>query len=68
MKVNIKKLHKDAVMPSYAHDTDAGLDLTAVSKEIDNYGMLYMVPVWLSKYHKDMLDLFSHDQATVEKI
>ncbi|WFE84936.1 dUTP diphosphatase [Parabacteroides chongii] len=38
MKVNIKKLHKDAVMPSYAHDTDAGLDLTAVSKEIDNYG------------------------------
>ncbi|MGM9810975.1 MAG: dUTP diphosphatase [Paludibacteraceae bacterium] len=38
IKVKIKKLHKDAVIPKYAHDTDAGLDLTAVSKTIDEYG------------------------------
>lgn len=31
MQVNIKKLHPDAVIPTYAHDTDAGMDLTAVS-------------------------------------
>ena len=31
--VNIKKLHPDAVVPKYAHVTDAGLDLTAVSVE-----------------------------------
>ena len=38
MKVNIKKLHPDAVIPSYAHSTDCGLDLTAVSKTFDEYG------------------------------
>lgn len=27
--VNIKKLHKDAVIPSYSKDGDAGMDLTA---------------------------------------
>lgn len=31
MKVKFKKLHKDAVIPSYAKPGDAGLDLTAVS-------------------------------------
>lgn len=38
MKVRIKKLHENAVVPKYAHATDAGLDLTAVSKEIDKDG------------------------------
>ena len=31
MKVNIKKLNKNAVIPKYAKEGDAGLDLTAVS-------------------------------------
>lgn len=35
MLVKIKKLHPDAVIPHYAHDTDAGLDLTAVEREFD---------------------------------
>lgn len=30
MKVKIKKLHEKAVIPKYAKDGDAGLDLTAV--------------------------------------
>lgn len=38
VKVKIKKLHPDAVIPHYAHDTDAGLDLTAVSKTFDEHG------------------------------
>ena len=33
MEVKFKKLHKDAVIPSYAKPGDAGLDLTAVSVE-----------------------------------
>ena len=33
MNVKIKKLNKDAVIPAYAHDTDAGLDLVATSYE-----------------------------------
>ena len=39
MDVKIKKLHEEAVIPSYAKPGDAGLDLTAVSydykKDID---------------------------------
>lgn len=38
LKVRIKKLHNDAVVPSYAHNTDCGMDLTAVSKTFDEYG------------------------------
>ena len=33
MKVKIKKLHPDAVIPSYAKAGDAGMDLTAVGIE-----------------------------------
>ena len=38
MEVKIKKLHKDAVIPTYANNGDAGLDLTAISAETDKYG------------------------------
>ena len=45
MDVKFKKLHDDAKIPSYAHDTDAGLDLTAVSftQEFDNSNKLVLV-------------------------
>lgn len=33
MLVKIKKLHENAVIPSYAKNGDAGMDLTAVSME-----------------------------------
>lgn len=33
MKVKIKKLNENAVIPRYAHPTDAGLDLVATSYE-----------------------------------
>ena len=38
MKVRIKKLHKDAVIPAYAKEGDAGLDFTAVDISKDNVG------------------------------
>ena len=34
MKVLFKKLNKQAVTPSYAKDGDAGLDITAISRDI----------------------------------
>lgn len=38
MKVNIKLLSENAVMPSYAKEGDAGLDLTAISEKLtQNY-------------------------------
>jgi len=33
MKIKFKKLHKDAVVPTYAKPGDAGMDLTAISEE-----------------------------------
>jgi dUTP pyrophosphatase len=41
MDVKIKKLVETAIIPKYAHDTDAGLDLTAVSKEYKNKTFIY---------------------------
>lgn len=38
MKVRIKKLVSNAVIPTYAKLGDAGLDLTAVSKTVDDSG------------------------------
>lgn len=38
IQVKIKKLCQSAVIPSYAHNSDAGLDLVATSKTIDEYG------------------------------
>ena len=38
MDVKVKKLVENAVIPQYAHDTDAGLDLVATSVEQDEYG------------------------------
>lgn len=38
MKVKVKKLHPDAVIPKYAHSGDAGMDLHAVSVKVDEFG------------------------------
>lgn len=38
MKVKIKKLHENAVIPKYAQDGDSGLDLTATSINYDDHG------------------------------
>lgn len=51
MNVKVKKLHKNAIIPFYAKDGDAGLDLTAVSVEQigDNifkygFGLAFEIP------------------------
>lgn len=38
MKVRIKKLSEKAVIPKHSKNGDAGLDLTATSKEFDEHG------------------------------
>lgn len=38
MKVKIKKLNENAVIPAYATDGSAGMDITATSKWYDNDG------------------------------
>jgi len=38
VKIKVKKLHPNAVIPKYAKDGDAGMDLTATTSVRDNYG------------------------------
>lgn len=38
MTIRVRRLSPAAVIPSYAHPTDAGMDLTAVSKSVDDNG------------------------------
>lgn len=38
MKVKIKRLHPNSVLPTYAQKGDAGLDLTATSMNYDDHG------------------------------
>lgn len=38
LKVKIKKICETAVIPQYAKEGDAGMDLTAVSKSSDDHG------------------------------
>lgn len=40
MEVKIKKLHPDAVIPKYAKEGDAGLDLVATSMKHDENGCI----------------------------
>lgn len=40
MKVRIKRLHENAVIPAKAYPSDAGFDLTAVSVRYDEFGNL----------------------------
>jgi dUTP pyrophosphatase len=52
MKVKIKKLHPDAVIPKYAKKGDAGMDLTAVDVMADGGTLTYKtgiaieIPPW----------------------
>ena len=52
MKVKIKKLHPDAIIPKYAKLGDAGLDLTAVDVAADGNTLTYKtglaveIPPW----------------------
>lgn len=38
MKLKIKMIHENSVLPTYARDGDAGLDLTATKVYFDDYG------------------------------
>lgn len=42
LKVKFKKLDERAVIPSYAHDGDVGMDLTAISVEYDSINDMYI--------------------------
>ncbi|PYT15953.1 MAG: dUTP diphosphatase [Acidobacteria bacterium] len=50
MKIRIKKLHSDAILPSYAHgaEEDAGLDLRALERVVLTPGTAQAVPTGIA--------------------
>jgi dUTP pyrophosphatase len=50
MQIRIKKLHDDAVLPSYAHgpEEDAGLDLRALERTVLSPGVAQAVPTGIA--------------------
>ena len=50
MKIRIKKLHTDAILPSYAHGAqeDAGMDLRAVERVVLSPGAAQAVPTGIA--------------------
>lgn len=54
LEIKFKKLDERAVIPSYAHDGDVGMDLTAISVEYDTDNDMYIYHTGLafeSDYH-----------------
>lgn len=58
MDIKVKKINKDAVIPSYAKLGDAGMDLTAISKEYKEdgqyvkfgFGLAFEIPLGFVGY------------------
>lgn len=50
MRIRIKKLHADAILPSYAHgpEEDAGLDLRAIERVVLSPGVARGVPTGIA--------------------
>lgn len=53
IEVKFKKLNKDAVIPSYAHNGDVGMDLTAISMEYDKENDMYIYHTGLALETKE---------------
>lgn len=57
-RVKIKRLDENAVIPTYAHDGDIGMDLTAISIEYDEVNDLYLYHTGISIETKRNLGTF----------
>jgi len=57
MKINIKKLHEDAVTPKYAKSGDAGMDLTATDVVADEHTITYKtgIAIEIPRWHVGLL-------------
>lgn len=48
MDIQVKKVHTDAILPSFAHDTDAGMDLYSVEEVVLQPGQRVQVPTGIA--------------------
>jgi hypothetical protein len=64
MKVKIKKLHEDAVIPSYSKAGDAGMDLYSFATRKIRMETMFTTQAWQWRYHKAMLDYCIQDHQS----
>lgn len=58
----VKRLHPNAVIPTYAHPSDAGLDLTATLRPSEVARLLNEQPISLTtEYAEDNTQRFSRE-------
>lgn len=67
MEVKIKRMHSDAVLPTYATDGSCALDLTATSKEIDEYGNICYGVGWAFEIPKGYVGLLFTRSTNAKK-
>jgi dUTP pyrophosphatase len=48
VKIRVKKIHNDAILPSYAHEGDAGMDLFSVEDRIISSGERALISTGIS--------------------
>jgi len=48
VKVKFKKLHPDAIVPTYAHGTDSGFDLYTIKEEVINKKVTTVIPTGIA--------------------
>lgn len=65
--IYFKKLHQDAVMPSYAHEGDVGMDMTAISVEYDTENDMYIYHTGLSFESPDGFGAFLFPRSSNRK-
>ena len=68
MRVRIKKLNPEAVVPRYAHFGDAAVDLVAARKWEDDHGICAMGRAWRWKYQRTTLDYYFQDRLYQKRI
>lgn len=67
LKINFKKLDSRAVVPSYAHKGDVGMDFTAISVEYDKMNDLYIYHTGLSFESDEHYGMFIFPRSSNRK-
>jgi dUTP pyrophosphatase len=67
MKIKIKRLHKDAKLPSYAHPGDVGMDLFSMEDKVLNPGERDIFPVGFALEFSDGYAGIVKDKGSLPK-
>lgn len=67
IEIKFKKLSENAIIPSYAHDGDVGLDLTATWVEYNAKEDEYIYGTGLACETEQIISMFAHPRSSIHK-